>query len=235
MDDLDLKKVVEALLFVSEKPLALKQVAEVCEGVESSRIKSILNSLKDEYNTVHSGVHVFEVAGGYQFSSNPDCADYLKKLYKTRRVFRLSAPSLETLAIIAYKQPVTRAEIEFIRGVNIDGVVKTLEERNLIKEKGRKDVPGRPILYGTTEEFLHYFGLKSIDELPKLEDFAALSLERAAQEEPESAQETPPAQEMSEKERLVSAANTSLNASAQREAGENNEGQDEYTKVAQSD
>ncbi len=196
MLEAELKKIVEALLFVSEKPLTLKQIAEVCEGVDLSQIKAVMNSLKEEYGTQYRGMQIFEVAGGYQFSSNPDCAEYLKKLYKTRRVFRLSAPALETLAIIAYKQPVTRAEIEFIRGVNVDGVIKTLEERELIKEKGRKDVPGRPILYGTTEEFLHYFCLKSTEELPSLEEYSALEMQAYEREKNDAAEA--PAQEFAQ-------------------------------------
>lgn len=178
----NLKQVVEALLFVSDKPLTLKQVADVCEGAETADIKQVLQELMELYNTPEKGIQIIEVAGGYQFSTHPDCADYLKKLYSTRRVFRLSAPSLETLAIVAYKQPVTRAEIEFIRGVNVDGVIKTLEERELIRIKGRKEVPGKPILYGTTEEFLHYFGLKSLQDLPTIEEFTARALESTAQD-----------------------------------------------------
>jgi len=172
-----LKKIIEALLFVSEKPLTVRQIAEVCDENAITDIKAAVKSLQEDYNLGERGIHIQEVAGGYRFSTSPDCAEYLKKLYTKRRVFRLSAPALETLAIIAYKQPVTRAEIEFIRGVNVDGVVKTLEERQLIKNKGRKDVLGRPMLYGTTEEFLHYFGLKSLDDLPTLEEFTAQELQ----------------------------------------------------------
>ncbi|MDD5745845.1 MAG: SMC-Scp complex subunit ScpB [Candidatus Omnitrophica bacterium] len=193
----NLKQVVEALLFVSDKPLTVKQVVDVCEGVEPAAVKEAVQALIEKYNTPDQGIQIAEVAGGYQFTTHPDCVDYLKKLYTTRRVFRLSAPSLETLAIVAYKQPVTRAEIEFIRGVNVDGVIKTLEERDLIKIKGKKDVPGKPILYGTTEEFLHYFGLKSLQELPTIEEFTAKAMENAA--EMESMESFPnPAEQLSE-------------------------------------
>ena len=183
MADHNLQKIIEALMFVSEKPLTYKQILEICTGVELSEIKAAVNDLKELYNNIDRGINIRDVAGGYQFSSNPDCADYLKKLYKTRRVFRLSAPALETLAIIAYKQPVTRSEIEFIRGVNVDGVVKTLEDRDLIKIKGHKEVPGKPLLYGTTDIFLHYFGLKSLQGLPTLEEFKAQNMEYAAEEQ----------------------------------------------------
>lgn len=184
MSDFNLQKIIEALMFVSEKPLTHKQILEICDGAELSEVKAAMNQLKEHYNVLERGIHIREVAGGYQFCSNPDCADYLKKLYKTRRVFRLSAPALETLAIIAYKQPITRSEIEFIRGVNVDGVVKTLEDRELVKIKGRKEVPGRPLLYGTTDTFLHYFGLKSLHDLPSLEEFKAQNMESAPDEQP---------------------------------------------------
>ncbi|MFH1092695.1 MAG: SMC-Scp complex subunit ScpB [Candidatus Omnitrophota bacterium] len=184
MDEFNLKKIIEALMFVSEKPLNFKQILEICSETELSEVKDAMNQLQEHYNLHERGIHIREVAGGYQFSSNPDCADYLKKLYKTRRVFRLSAPALETLAIIAYKQPITRSEIEFIRGVNVDGVVKNLEDRDLVKIKGRKEVPGKPLLYGTTDTFLHYFGLKSLQGLPSLEEFKAQNMEYVQDEQP---------------------------------------------------
>ena len=177
MQGLELKKIIEAIIFISEKPVKLKQLTDLCRGVENSEIKKALQELKSEYNAESHGIQMVEVAGGYQFCTNPDCANHIKKLYKVRRVWRLSGPSLETMAIIAYKQPITRSEIEFIRGVNVDGVVKTLTERGLIKDKGRKDVPGKPIIYGTTEEFLQYFGLNSLNDLPSIEEFEAKALE----------------------------------------------------------
>lgn len=181
MIEVDLNKIIEALLFVSEKPLTIKQITEVCPKTTPSQIKKVLNELKELYSAPERGVQIIEVAGGYQFCSHPDCEPYLSKLYRTKRVFRLSAPALETLAIIAYRQPVTRAEMEFIRGVNVDGVIKNLEDRELIKTKGRKEVAGRPMLYGTTDKFLHYFGLKALQELPSLEEFAATALEKESQ------------------------------------------------------
>ncbi len=187
-----IKKIIEALLFVCENPLTMKQVSEVLPEADSGEIRAALKELKEEYSDSNRGVQLFEIAGGHQFCTNPECGDYVKKLYKTRKVFRLSAPALETLAIIAYKQPVTRSEIEFIRGVNVDGVLKTLFDRDLVKEKGRKEVPGRPILFGTTEDFLQYFGLKSLQDLPALEDFAAeMELRREALEQRENTENTP--------------------------------------------
>ncbi len=168
---MNIKKIIESLLLVSEKALTLGQISEVIEGVDLVEIKSAIKSLKEEYSNPEHGFQIAEVAGGYQFCTNPDCSQFLKKFYTSRRVFRLSAPALETLAIIAYKQPVTRSEIEFIRGVNVEGVLRTLVDRMLVKIKGRKEVVGRPIMYGTTTEFLQYFGLKSLEELPSLEEF----------------------------------------------------------------
>ncbi|MBU1085953.1 MAG: SMC-Scp complex subunit ScpB, partial [Candidatus Omnitrophica bacterium] len=153
MIELELNKIIEALLFVSEKPLTIKQISEVCPKANPNDIKRALKDLMEQYAQPERGVQIIEVAGGYQFCSHPDCEPYLSKLYKTRKVFRLSGPALETLAIITYKQPVTKAEMEFIRGVNVDGVIKSLEDRELIKIKGRKEVAGRPILYGTTDKF----------------------------------------------------------------------------------
>ncbi len=181
MIELELNKIIEALLFVSEKPLTIKQITEVCPKASNLDIKNALKELKDIYSAPERGVQIIEVAGGYQFCSHPDCEPYLSKLYKTKKVFRLSGPALETLAIISYKQPVTKSEMEFIRGVNVDGVIKSLEDRELIKIKGRKEVAGRPILYGTSDKFLHYFGLKCLQDLPSLEEFAATALEKEAQ------------------------------------------------------
>ncbi len=181
MIEVNLNKVIEALLFVSEKPLTIKQITEVCPKTTPSQIKKVLTQLKELYSAPERGVQIIEVAGGYQFCSDPECEPYLSKLYRTKRVFRLSAPALETLAIVAYRQPVTRAEMEFIRGVNVDGVIKNLEDRELVKTKGRKEVAGRPMLYGTTDKFLHNFGLNSLQEMPSLEEFAATALEKESQ------------------------------------------------------
>ncbi len=169
-----LKSVIEALLFISEKPLILEQVKEVLEGLDTTVIRDLLNQLKSEYEQRNSGVRIVEVAGGYQMITAEAFASYIKKFYKLRHKERLSGPSLETLAVIAYKQPVTRLEIESIRGVNVDGVINTLLEKGLVRIAGRKDVLGRPFVYGTTRQFLEYFGLKSLDDLPKMEDFSSL-------------------------------------------------------------
>ncbi|OGX24894.1 MAG: SMC-Scp complex subunit ScpB [Omnitrophica WOR_2 bacterium RIFCSPHIGHO2_01_FULL_48_9] len=168
------KGIVEALLFVNEKPVTLQQIKEVAEGVTAGELKQIIQSLKDELEQKKTGMLIVEIADGYQMLTNPLYAAYVRSFYKTRHKERLSKPALETLAIIAYKQPVTRADVEVIRGVNSDGVMVHLLNKELIKAIGRKDIPGRPFLYGSTKQFLEYFGLKSLLDLPKLEDFPSL-------------------------------------------------------------
>ncbi|MCK5013036.1 MAG: SMC-Scp complex subunit ScpB [Candidatus Omnitrophica bacterium] len=168
------KGVVESLLFVNERPVTLDQIRKVLETVGASDTKKAITSLQDEYENRKSGIMIVEIAGGYQMLSNPAYASYLRSFYKTKHKEKLSKPALESMAIIAYKQPVTRSDIELIRGVNSDGVVAHLLNKELIKVIGRKDVPGRPYLYGTTKQFLEYFGLKSLDDLPTLEEFPTL-------------------------------------------------------------
>ncbi len=168
------KSIVEALLFVNEKPVTLQQIKEACEGFELNDLRQAITDLKDEYEKAQRGMILMEIAGGYQMLSNSNYANYIRNFYKTKHKEKLSKPALETLAIIAYKQPVTRSDVEIIRGVNSDGVMVHLLNKELIKAVGRKDVPGRPFLYGTTRQFLEYFGLKSLVDLPKLEDFPSL-------------------------------------------------------------
>lgn len=171
MDKTQIKNIIEAMLFVSDKPLFLSEIKTVLEGPDANEIKDVIAELASEFETQGRALRVKEIAGGYQIVTDPVFAPWLKKLYKTAGADRLSGPSLETLAIIAYKQPATKPEIEAIRGVNVDGVLKTLIEKNLVKIMGRRETVGRPIIYGTTQEFLQYFGLNSLDELPKLEEF----------------------------------------------------------------
>lgn len=169
-----IKGVVESLLFVNERPVTLEQIKKVLETVGDVDIKKAIVDLQNEYEERKSGVMIVEIAGGYQMLSNPAYASYLRSFYKTKHKEKLSKPALESMAIIAYKQPVTRVDIELIRGVNSDGVVAHLLNKELIKVVGRKDVPGRPYIYGTTKQFLEYFGLKSLDDLPTLEEFPTL-------------------------------------------------------------
>ncbi len=166
--------VVEALLFVNERPITVDQIKRVLETVTPTEIKNAIEALNNEYRSRSGGITIQEIAGGYQMLSNPEYVTYIRNFYKTKHKEKLSKPALETLAIIAYKQPVTRADVEVIRGVNSDGVVAHLLEKELIKLGGRKEVPGRPFLYETTKQFLEYFGLKSLEVLPNLEELIAL-------------------------------------------------------------
>ncbi len=171
MDKEQVKHIIEAMLFVSDKPLFVNEIKGVLEDVDARQVKDTLVELAKEYEDINRAFRIKEIAGGYQIVTNTTLAPWLKKLYKTSGADRLTGPSLETLAIVAYKQPATKPEIEAIRGVNVDGVLKTLIEKSLVKIVGRRETVGRPILYGTTSEFLQYFGLNSLEELPKLEEF----------------------------------------------------------------
>lgn len=166
--------VIEAILFVSDKPVMFDEIKEIVGDVEGRVLRQAMDELKAKYETEKRGMVIVEIAGGYQMLSNPEYANAVRAFYRTQKKEKLSKPALESLAIVAYKQPVTRLDIELIRGVNSDGVVAHLLEKNLIKIAGRKDVPGKPFMYGTTKEFLEYFGLRSLSDLPKLEEFASL-------------------------------------------------------------
>jgi segregation and condensation protein B len=170
-----LKGAVEALLFVSERPVTIDQLKEAVPGSSAHDLKEVLAALEAEYLTPSRGISVLEIAGGWQMLSNSLFAGYIREFYKTRQKEKLSRPGLETLAIIAYKQPVSRTDVELLRGVNSDGVVMHLLNKGLIKIAGRKEVPGRPYVYGTTQLFLEYFGLRSLEDLPRLEEFPALT------------------------------------------------------------
>jgi segregation and condensation protein B len=175
MDDRELKPIVEALLFVAAEPIAMNKLCEILDGVERERVAACLDELREQYRRGDHGLTVAEVAGGYQLVTVPEAAPWLRKLAAVKAPPRLSKPALETLAIIAYKQPLTRPEVESIRGVDVAGVVKTLMDRRLVKIVGRKDVPGRPMMFGTTKEFLYAFGLRDLTDLPTLKDFVEIA------------------------------------------------------------
>ena len=175
MDNQELKQIIEALIFVSDKPLGISQIREVMENTGEERVRQAVLELNKEYQATNRSFVIQEVAGGYRMATRPELAPWLKSFYKSKVKERLTRPSLETLAIIAYKQPATKPEIEAIRGVNIDGVIATLLERNLIKIAGRKDSPGRPLLYSTTDDFLAHFGLSSMTDMPKLPEVQQLA------------------------------------------------------------
>lgn len=176
MDRQEAGRIIEALLFVSDKPVSLDAFKDILNDIESTEIRALIEELNSGYALSGRSFAIKEIAGGFQMLTDPVYSKWISALYK-RPPDRLTGPSLETLAIIAYKQPITRAEMEAIRGVNVDGVLRTLEERSLIRTKGRMDAPGRPILYGTTSEFLRHFGLKSLEELPKLKEFQESDLD----------------------------------------------------------
>ena len=168
------KSILESLLFINERPIEVSELTQVLEG-SRKEIEAALDLLSIEYQKRASGICIVKVAGGYQMCSAPDNETWVKKMYQERTKQKLSIASLETLAVIAYKQPVTRVEIEAVRGVNADGVVRKLSDFGLIKIAGKKDVVGKPFLYITTRKFLEYFGINTLKDLPKLEEFAALT------------------------------------------------------------
>lgn len=170
MDRDEAKRILEAVLFVSDKPVSINTLKDVLQEIEPTEIRTLIEELNKEYESSNRSFKIQEIAGGFQMLTDPLYSRWITALYK-KAPDRLTGPGLETLAIIAYKQPITKSEIEAIRGVNVDGVLNTLEERGLIKTRGRLETPGRPILYGTTSEFLERFGLKSLEELPKLKEF----------------------------------------------------------------
>jgi segregation and condensation protein B len=168
MEMSEYKAIVEGLLFAAgDEGLSLQQIAAVLE-MEEEQVRTIIHMLKDEYDKQKRGIQLVELAGVFQLATRKEHAPYLKKLVESPSSTSLSQAALETLAIIAYRQPITRAEIEEIRGVKSDKPIQTLIAKALIKEVGRADGTGRPILYGTTKEFLDYFGLKTLEELPPL-------------------------------------------------------------------
>ncbi len=180
MEEERLKAILESLLFAAGEPVPLARLAAVLDNVGRDQIKKALGEMILGYSAGARGVMLEEVAGGYQLRTPKEHALYVRKLLAAKPP-RLSRPLLETLAIIAYRQPVTRPEIEQLRGVDSGGVLETLLERRLVRIAGRKEAPGRPIMYATSAEFLEVFGLRDLDGLPDLEEFKALE-ERAAQE-----------------------------------------------------
>ena len=189
--------ILEALLFASSKPLSMDNISEA-SGWGEKEIRDSLKALKDEYEAQRRGFTLEEVAGGFQLRSDPRFADQVSKLFASRARRRFTRSSLETLSIIAYRQPVTRAEIEQIRGVDSGAVLKTLLSQVMIRVLGRKEAPGRPILYGSTREFLEYFGLRDLESLPTLEEVAELLEEHAPEESGARSQE--PGEQLSTEE-----------------------------------
>jgi segregation and condensation protein B len=173
MSRLPLKIILEGLLFVSEEPISLDRLSDLLEEFERTEIRQALLELADEISLRQSGLQLLEVAGGWQLRTISELMPYITRLSKVRTV-RFSQSALETLAIVAYRQPITRQEIEYLRGVDSGGVLKTLLDKRLVKILGKKDIPGRPIIYGTTRDFLEIFNLRDLKGLPTLREINAL-------------------------------------------------------------
>jgi segregation and condensation protein B len=172
LDTLELIPLVEALIFAADGPIKAERMAEALD-VEQTEILSAIEALEVDYAERPRGFFLQDVSGGYQLRTRPEYADFLRKLGHNRP-FKFSRPALETLAIIAYRQPATRSEVEYLRGVDSGSVLRTLLEKRLVRILGKKDVPGKPMIYGTTREFLELFGLADLAALPTLREFSEL-------------------------------------------------------------
>lgn len=172
LDTRELKAIIEALIFAADGPLRSERVAEVL-GLERAQITPLLREMLADSAGEGRGFILCEVAEGYQFRTRPELGEWVRRMGKSRP-FRFSRAALETLAIIAYRQPVTRAEIEYLRGVDSGAVVKTLLEKRLVRILGKKEIAGRPMIYGTSRDFLEFFGLRDLRDLPTLRDFSEL-------------------------------------------------------------
>ncbi len=184
MENHQLESALEALLFVSGAPLSVDKLRGIFEEeATQEEIEEQLRAIGREYDERGSGIMLAEVAGGWQLATRPENAPWIRKFRSVKVSAKLSKPALETLAIVAYKQPITRAEVEAVRGVNIGGIMRNLMERRLVKIVGKKDVPGKPMMYGTSPEFLQYFGLKDLSALPTLKEFQELEAGEEIMEE----------------------------------------------------
>ncbi|MBY0401050.1 SMC-Scp complex subunit ScpB, partial [Myxococcota bacterium] len=177
MEASEKRRIVEALVLSSPEPISAARLAEIIPYCDAGDVKDLVNELNTEYAEQDRSFEIWEVAGGFQIRTRAEFSGYLQKLQK-ERALRLSQAALETLAIIAYRQPVTRAEIEDVRGVDAGATVKSLLERHLIRIAGQREVPGRPMLYGTTRRFLEIFGLESLKNLPTLRELDELAREQ---------------------------------------------------------
>lgn len=173
----DLQKIIETLLFITDRPVKVSRLVDVIENTNAKEVREAITKLQDMYAVRGSAIQIMEIAGGYQMCTKPEYGRWVRRLYNEKMTTRLSNAALETLAIIAYKQPLTRAEMEGIRGVDVAGPLEKLLDRGLVRVVGRKDTIGHPMVYGTTDEFLRMFGLNKVSELPDLQVFAAKNLE----------------------------------------------------------
>jgi segregation and condensation protein B len=201
---MNLTRVIEALLFSAQKPISTKEIVDVLRNaggeddlapnafanVKPAEVAAAIEQLKVEYIQNEHGFQLAEKADGWRLTSDPKYAQWVRGLFPAPKPSRLTSPALETLAIIAYRQPITRADVEAVRGVTIDSVLQTLMERGLVKIAGRAEIPGRPLLYETTEFFLDHFGLRNLDELPNVEELRTRHLPVAPRPQPPAEAET---------------------------------------------
>jgi len=169
-----IKEIVESILFVADTPLSLDRLCTILEEFERDEIRRSIDAISSDCNSSQRGIELVQVAGGYQFRSRPEFADYIRRLKKAKPA-RFSPSALETLAIVAYRQPVTRAEVEYLRGVDSGGILKSLLDKKLVRIIGKKDIPGKPLIYGTTREFMETFNLKDLASLPTLREIEELA------------------------------------------------------------
>lgn len=204
-EEFPLHRVLEAILFASQKPVSVKELSGICKGaadgakenplvtcyakLKQDDIVEAIHRLEEEYRETNRAFEVRESAAGWQLVTRADFSPWLRQLFPENRSAKLSAPALETLAIIAYRQPITRADIEAVRGVAVDGVMQTLLDRGLVRIAGRSEVPGRPLLYETTQYFMEHFGLKDLDDLPNAGELRRIALPTAAPPVTEAAAE----------------------------------------------
>jgi segregation and condensation protein B len=220
MESTEKRRIVEALILSSPDPIAATRLAEIIPYCDAGQVKDLVNELNTEYTEQDRSFEIWEIAGGYQIRTRAEFSGYVQKLQK-ERALRLSQAALETLAIIAYRQPVTRAEIEEVRGVDAGAVVKSLLERHLIRIAGQREVPGRPMLYATTRRFLEVFGLERLKDLPTLRELDELAREHGLLEK---TSESPAAEDGAEDEsaevRLAEAEGAEVESVAPEEEGD---------------
>lgn len=220
------KQVIEALLFASSKPMSVSELRKVLRGLAPKQIETYVSEIKESYERDKRSFQIVEIAGGYEIVTRKEFAPWILKVELQKKARQATQSALETLAILAYKQPITRAEVEDLRGVDVSGVMTTLMERTLIKIVGRKEVPGRPFLYGTTDKFLEHFGLKSLQDLPSIEEIKKIVETSVRKEEllgqqkmvdaQTDSEQSPEAQEKS----LIEAAVEEINSAREAESEE---------------
>lgn len=214
--EVQLKQVLGAIIFAAKQPLTIAQIRRILsdvavgevglpaafEGLKESEIKASLDALRAEWETRQDGFYLAEVSGGYRFETDAACGPWVRHLLNVGKPARLSRPALETLAIIAYRQPVTRAEIEGVRGVAVDHILRLLMEMQLVRIVGRSDLPGKPLLYGTTAAFLEHFGIKEVSELPGIQELARREKDRTEADAAAAGEPTTEADAPSESEKV---------------------------------